>query len=169
MAWCQHLRTIPVFMPKDPTGHWMVAGHHSLNNLVWRALAKANIPSIREPCIKIQRKVTRQPDTSAVGKSQVCDLRRHWHVDAVILSSTSITSGGAIVAAAERDWWSPREHCSFSMSVDDDSTIQFCHYPRHICHAHTHWGGHLAISAHLCLYFHHLFLTVGIFTTEGNK
>jgi len=157
-------------MPKDPTGHWMVAGHHSLNNLVWRALAKANIPSIREPCIKIQRKVTRQPDTSAVGKSQVCDLRRHWHVDAVILSSTSITSGGAIVAAAERDWWSPREHCSFFNVYrwwynDSVLSLSKAHLP---CTHPLRWTfSHF--STFLCLYFHHLFLTVGIFTTEGNK
>ena len=55
-----------------PRGIGWLAGHHSLNNLVWRALAKANIPSIREPCTKIQQKVTRQPDTNAMWKWQVC-------------------------------------------------------------------------------------------------
>ena len=69
------------------------ARHHNLNDLVWRALGKANIPSVKEPT-GLFRSDGKRPD---VEKRQMCDLGcdRHRHFDSV-----------KSIINIQRIWWS---------------------------------------------------------------
>ena len=64
------------------------ACHHSLNDLVWRALGKVNIHSVKKPS-GLPRFDGKRPDCLELTPRKMAQMRdvgrhRHWHVGAVI-------------------------------------------------------------------------------------
>ena len=82
------------------------ARHHRLNDLVWRALGKVNIPSVKEPS-GLSRSDGKRPDGLTLipwknGRCVTWDVTVTDTLAQSYLSSTSITYGGAAEAAADR-------------------------------------------------------------------
>ena len=83
-----------------------MARHHNINDLVWRGLTRAGIPSTKEPS-GLSRTDGKRPDGLTLipwqgGKSLIWDVTVADTLAASHLSTTSITAGGAADAAAER-------------------------------------------------------------------
>ena len=75
------------------------ARHHSLNDLVWRALGKVNIPSVKEPS-GLSRSDGKRPDGLTLipwenGRCVAWDVIVSDTLAQSHLSSTSITAGGS--------------------------------------------------------------------------
>ena len=82
-----------------------MARHHHLNDLIWRSLTRASIPSIKEPS-GLSRTDGKRPDGLTLipwqaGKSLVWDVTIADTLAASHLPTTSISSSGAADAAAE--------------------------------------------------------------------
>ena len=82
------------------------ARHHNLNDLVWRALGKANVPSVKEPTGLFRSDGKRPNGLTLIpwknGKCVTWDVTVTDTLAQSYLSSISSTSGGAAEAAA--DW-----------------------------------------------------------------
>jgi len=80
--------------------------HHNLNDVVWRVIKKANVPSVKEPSGRF-RSDGKRPDGLTLipyknGKCVTWDVTVTDTLTQSNLSSTSSASGGAAQAAADR-------------------------------------------------------------------
>ena len=80
--------------------------HHNLNDLIWRALSRAGIPSSKEPS-GLSRSDGKRPDGMTLvpwcnGKCAVWDVTVIDTMANSYLNTTSVTAGGAAVHAASR-------------------------------------------------------------------
>ena len=101
--------------PADPRGHHglscrkssgRTSRHHNLNDIVWRALVRAEIPAIKEPS-GLARSDGKRPDGLtqipwAGGKSLLWDVTVTDTLANSYINSTSVSAGGAAELAAER-------------------------------------------------------------------
>lgn len=82
------------------------ARHHTLNDLVWRALGRANIPAVKEP-IGLSRSDGKRPDGLTqipwqAGKCMTWDVTVTDTMAESYLPATSATAGAAAEGAADR-------------------------------------------------------------------
>jgi len=82
------------------------ARHHNLNDLVWRAMAKADIPALKEPS-DLLRTDGKRPDGVTLlpwkqGKCVTWDVTVSDTLAQSYVHETSLTPGAAAEAAAER-------------------------------------------------------------------
>ena len=80
--------------------------HHNLNDLVWRALTRAGVPSLKEP-VGLSRSDGKRPDGMTLvpwstGKCAVWDVTVIDTMANSYLNSTSVTAGGAAEIASTR-------------------------------------------------------------------
>ena len=80
--------------------------HHNLNDIVWRALTRASVPSLKEP-VGLSRSDGKRPDGMTLvpwstGKCAVWDVTVIDTMANSYLNSTSINAGGAAEIAAAR-------------------------------------------------------------------
>ena len=80
--------------------------HQQINNLVWRALTRANIPAIKEPT-GLLRSDGKRPDGLTqipwqAGKGLTWDVTIADTLAASYLASTSLTAGSAAEIAATK-------------------------------------------------------------------
>lgn len=99
----------------DPRGHHglscrrssgRTSRHHNLNDIVWRALLKADIPAIKEPS-GLSRSDGKRPDGLtqipwAGGKSLLWDVTVTDTLANSYIDSSSVSAGGAAELAADR-------------------------------------------------------------------
>ena len=81
--------------------------HHNLNNIIWRALSRAGVPSVKEP-VGLSRSDGKRPDGMTLvpwssGKCAVWDVTVTDTMANSYLNSTSTTAGGAADIAAARN------------------------------------------------------------------
>ena len=87
-------------------GSGRLARHHSINDLIHRALIRANIPSIKEPKGML-RTDNKRPDGYTLipwraGRNLTWDVSIVNTVAASYIQTTSVTAGGATEIASER-------------------------------------------------------------------
>ena len=80
--------------------------HHNLNDIIWRALSRAGVPSVKEP-VGLSRSDGKRPDGMTLvpwssGKCAVWDVTVIDTMANSYLNTTSTTAGGAADIAAAR-------------------------------------------------------------------
>src|SRR6201995_1154328 len=83
-----------------------MARHHYINDLVWRALQRAGIPSIKEP-VDLSRSDGKRPDGLTLipwqgGKNLIWDVTVADTLAASHLATTSRLTGGAAKSASDK-------------------------------------------------------------------
>ena len=82
------------------------ASHQQINDLVWRALTRANIPAIKEPSGLLRSDGKRSDGLTQIpwqaGKCLILDVTIADTLAASFLASTSLTAGSAAETAAKK-------------------------------------------------------------------